>query len=39
MKITEGMIDRVGDCNLKVKVVKNLKRSSTGKFKTIKSEL
>ena len=39
MKITEGMIDRVGDCNLKVNVVKNLKRSSTGKFKTIKSEL
>ncbi len=38
-KIIEGMLDRIGNCNLKIKKVDNLKRSTTGKFKTIKSEL
>ncbi len=38
-KIIEGMLDRIGSCNLSIKKVKKLKRSSTGKFKTIKSEL
>ena len=38
-KIIEGMLDRIGTCNLSIKKVKKLKRSSTGKFKTIKSEL
>ena len=37
--ITEGMLDRIGKCNLTIKPVKKLQRSSTGKFKTIKSEL
>jgi len=38
-KIIEGMLDRIGNCNLSIKKVDKLKRSSTGKFKTIKSEL
>ena len=33
------MLDRIGNCNLSIKKVDKLKRSSTGKFKTIKSEL
>ena len=42
--ITEGLIrggisDRVGKCKLTIKVVKELERTKTGKFKTIKSEL
>lgn len=38
-QIIEGMIDRVGMCNLTIKPVKELERTQSGKFKTIKSEL
>ena len=38
-QIQEGMIDRVGNCNLIIKPVEKLKRSKSGKFKTIKNEL
>ena len=43
-EITEGLIrggisDRVGKCKLTIREVKELERSKTGKFKTIKSEL
>ena len=43
-EITEGLIrrgifDRVGKCKLTIKVVNELERTKSGKFKTIKSEL
>lgn len=38
-QITEGILDRVGGCNLTIKTVNELERSQSGKFKTIKSEL
>jgi len=38
-QIVEGMIDRIGACNLTIKPVKELERTQSGKFKTIKSEL
>ena len=38
-KIIDGILDRVGDCELTVNKVTTLDRTKTGKFKTIKSEL
>lgn len=39
LEILEGMSDRIGDCEVTCVPVKELERSASGKFKTIKSEL
>jgi len=39
LEIMEGMADRIGDCEVNLVPVKELQRSASGKFKTIKSEL
>lgn len=39
LEILEGMADRIGDCEVTCNPVSELERSSSGKLKTIKSEL
>ena len=38
-QIKQGMVDRIGECNLYINKVSQLERTDSGKFKTIKSEL
>ena len=39
LEIFEGMKDRIGDCEVNIVPVQELERATSGKFKTIKSEL